>query len=94
MRTGRVRCIIATQLADEGLDIQRLSRVLLAFPQRAKGPTIQRVGRLMRVFEEKGKDGVIRMKKPKLFDFVDNLVPTLRSRGKSRRSAYKDIGIL
>ena len=85
MRDGKVRCIIATQLADEGLDIARLSRIILAFPQRAKGPTIQRVGRVMRNFAGKV---------PVLYDLVDSQVPTLKSRAKDRQTAYRSIGIL
>jgi len=47
-RQGRTRVLVATQLADEGLDIPRLDLLILAAPGRAAGRAIQRVGRLMR----------------------------------------------
>lgn len=85
LKSGDLRVMVATSLADEGLDVQRLSRVLLAWPQRAKGATTQRVGRLLR-----GWPG----KQPKLFDFVDGQVPTLASRASARRSTFRKLGLL
>jgi superfamily II DNA or RNA helicase len=78
-RNGLVQVLIATSLADEGLDVPRLSRVALAFPQKAKGATTQRLGRLLRLFQ----------KKPKLIDFIDSLVPTLDTRAQHRRRVWK-----
>lgn len=85
MRTGAVRLVIATSLADEGLDIAPLSRVVLALPERARGRTTQRIGRLMRVCEGKS---------PKLFDVVDPHVDTLVNRANERRRTYKSLGLL
>lgn len=84
-RAGETRVLIATQLADEGLDIPRLSRIVLAMPERARGKTVQRVGRLMRPHE--GKE-------PKLYDIVDASVPMLLSRWKTRRATYRKMGLL
>ena len=84
MREGRLRCILATSLADEGLDLPRISRIVLAFPERARGRTTQRVGRLMRDFPGK---------KPRLYDIVDDH-PTLLSRAKGRMSTYKSLSLL
>lgn len=84
-RDGELRVLVATQLADEGLDIPRLSRIVLAMPERARGRTMQRVGRLMRPHE--GKE-------PKLYDVVDAAVPMLLSRWKSRRATYRKMGLL
>jgi ERCC4-related helicase len=55
--------VCATSLADEGLDISRLERLVLAAPSMAEGRTIQRTGRLMR--PDPGKQA------PILFDLVD-----------------------
>jgi hypothetical protein len=85
MRDGQVRCIIATSLFDEGINIDRLSRLILALPQKAKGSTEQKVGRLMRLFE--GKE-------PKLYDLVDSHVATLVRRWKERKRVYASLGIL
>jgi superfamily II DNA or RNA helicase len=84
LRTGELQVMIATSLADEGLDVRRLSRVLLAWPQRAKGGTTQRAGRLLRDFP----------KKPKLIDFVDSKVDTLASRAADRKAVYRKMGLL
>nr|BDT32063.1 DEAD/DEAH box helicase [Myxococcus sp. MH1] len=82
-RSGRVRVLVATSLADEGLDLPRLSRVFLAYPGRAKGRTVQRLGRLMRPHPEK--------KSAVLIDFVDGLVPLLRRHHAERRQQYATV---
>ena len=79
-RAGKVPVLVATSLADEGLDLPRLSRVFLAFPSRAKGRTVQRLGRLMRPHPEK--------RRPLLVDFVDARVPLLRRQFTERRRLY------
>jgi superfamily II DNA or RNA helicase len=63
-KTGALDVLCATTIADEGLDVTRLSRLILATPARAQGRTIQRLGRLMRPHEGKGE--------PVLFDLVDD----------------------
>jgi superfamily II DNA or RNA helicase len=85
MRDGRVPILIATSLLDEGISINRLSRVLLALPQKAKGGTQQRTGRSMRLFEGKS---------PKIIDFVDRNVETLVRRFKERMKVYREIGFI
>jgi superfamily II DNA or RNA helicase len=85
LRAGDLPVMVATSLADEGLDLPRLSYIALASPQRARGVTIQRLGRLLRLW--KGK-------KPKLADFVDDEVETLASRASERRRVYKETGLL
>lgn len=82
-RRGELSVLIATSLADEGLDLPRLSRVFLAFPSRARGRTEQRLGRLMRPHETK-RDAV-------LYDFVDRRVPLLRQHHLERRKLYADV---
>lgn len=82
-RAGRVSVLVATSLADEGLDVPRLSRVFLAYPSRARGRTVQRLGRLMRPHPEK--------KSAVLFDFVDGKVPLLRRHHAERRQQYAQV---
>ena len=84
LRSGAAPIVIATSLADEGLNVERLSRIILAFPEKARGKTIQRVGRLTRLWS--GKDPVI-------FDVVDPLVETLVRRAGERKRAYRSIGM-
>lgn len=82
-REGRLRVLVATSLADEGLDLPRLSRVFLAFPGRSRARTIQRLGRLMRPHPSKAA--------PVLFDFVDKRVPILRRHHLQRRRLYSEV---
>ena len=84
LRDGRVSVVVATSLADEGLNVPRLSKIVLAFPDRAFGRTVQRAGRLTRKWE--GKD-------PVLYDVVDGRVGVLASRAADRRRAYASIGM-
>mgnify|MGYP000950718669 CR=1 FL=1 len=79
-RSGVLKVVAATSLADEGLDVPRLSRLVLAFPGRARGRVVQRIGRLMRPHPDK-HDAVV-------FDVVDLLVPPLVRAYRARREAY------
>ena len=82
-RAGRLSVLVATSLADEGLDLPRLSRVFLAYPGRARGRTVQRLGRLMRPHADKTDAA--------LFDFVDRKVPLLRRHHLERRRLYAEV---
>ncbi len=82
-RQGKVKMLIATSLANEGLDAPHLSRVCFAWPDKAEGWTDQRVGRLMRLFP----------KDPRLIDFVDVRVPELVRRYRGRARVYKRFGL-
>jgi superfamily II DNA or RNA helicase len=81
-RAGELSVVCATSLADEGLDVSRLERVVLATPSRAEGRTIQRLGRLMRPFP--GKE------RPVLYDLVDSS-PIARSQQYARKRAYREV---
>ncbi len=78
-RDGTVPVIVATQLADEGLDVPNLDRIFNVFPTRAQARTIQRLGRLMR--PRPGKE-------PVLYDFVDD-VGVLQNQWWARSRAYR-----
>ena len=83
-KSGEVRVMLATSLADEGLNVTRLSDIILAFPERARGRTIQRLGRVMRPFAGKY---------PRLWDIVDSKQPMLASRWEARQRTYKQLGL-
>lgn len=82
-RMGRLPVLVASTVADEGLDVPRLGRLVLTYPGRAKGRIIQRLGRLMR--PHPGKDAAI------LYDVVDVLVPPLLRQWHERRRLYREI---
>ena len=63
-RNGDLDCLVATTLADEGLDIPILDAVILAGGGKSKIKALQRVGRALRLFPNKVKAYVI--------DFMDN----------------------
>ncbi len=83
-REGRLPILLATSLADHGVDWPQLSRVVLALPGSSRGRTIQRLGRLMRNYPGK---------RPVLIDVVDERVPTLANRWQSRRRVYRKIDL-
>jgi len=84
-RSGKVRCLLATQLADEALDVQRLNRVCLTHPGKHEGRLIQQVGRALRTHPDK--------KDAKIYDFIDLKVGVLRRQWNMRKRAYKQAGI-
>lgn len=85
-RAGDLKVVCATSLADEGLDVSCLERVVLATPTRAEGRAIQRLGRLMRPHPGKGK--------PVLVDLVDDHPIALRQYAARRRAYRKVLGCL
>lgn len=82
LRSGRARLALATnKLADEGLDIPRLDRMISASFNRSRSLSIQRAGRLTRTFEGKTR--------PVLHEIVDSgSLPDEHWR--ARRGAYTD----
>ncbi len=76
--------LFATQLAREGLDLPHLDRLHVATPKRAAGVVEQEAGRVAR--PAPGKTGAI------IFDYVDDLVGTLRSQAYARRKVYEKLG--
>jgi superfamily II DNA or RNA helicase len=79
-RSGEIKCLLSTQLADEALDIQRLNRVCLIHPGKAEGRLIQQVGRAIRMHPDK-EDAVI-------YDFIDHRVGVLRRQWDQRKRTY------
>lgn len=82
LRSGELRGCCATQLADEGLDVPRLTAVVLAAPGRSQRQTIQRLGRVMRPAPGKPT--------PQLYDLVDD-VGLLQGQARARMRAYRQV---
>ncbi len=85
MNRGEIRIIIATQLADEGLDLRRLDRLFLTCPVRSTNKVTQQIGRIVRVFPGK-EDAVV-------FDFRDVLCSLAESQYQARlKMVYQPAG--
>jgi superfamily II DNA or RNA helicase len=80
-RNGELRCLAATQLADEALDVPRLNRVILTHPGKHEGRLIQQIGRAIRQHPDK-HDAVI-------YDVMDSRVGVLRRQWDQRKRSYK-----
>lgn len=80
-RDGRIQIVLATQLADEALDVPRLNRVILTHPGKHEGRIIQQVGRAIREHPEK-EDAVI-------YDVIDPKVKVLNRQWSQRRRTYR-----
>jgi superfamily II DNA or RNA helicase len=84
VRNGKAHVLVASNIADEGLDLPRLDTLIVALPFRAKGRAIQRTGRIMRPSPGKGS--------PVVVDILDSKVSILRHQAKRRYlEAYVDI---
>jgi superfamily II DNA or RNA helicase len=83
-RNGDAKCIVATSLADEGLDLPMASVLVLVSGGRSKARTEQRTGRVLRQFAGK-KNGTI-------YDWVDNQHPLMAKHARQRVDVYKKLG--
>ena len=84
-REGDIRCVLATQLADEALDIPRLNRVCLVHPGKHEGRIIQQIGRALREFPNK--------KNVRIYDFIDPKISVLHRQWKKRKHTYRKLKI-
>ena len=81
-KAGALRCVVATSLADEGLDVPRLDRIVLASPVRSASAAEQRLGRCLRPCADKAP--------PALYDLVDDFGPLL-GQARARRGVYRRV---
>ena len=70
------RAVLLSTVADEGLDIPRLDRVFLAYPQRKVYLVKQQIGRIGRTHPDK-KDAIV-------FDFVDTRIDLIKGQARER----------
>ena len=83
-KAGSVRCIVATSLADEGLDIPIANVLVMVSAGRSRAKTEQRTGRVLRTFAGK-EHGLI-------YDFRDTFHPMMARHSKVRQSVYLKLG--
>jgi superfamily II DNA or RNA helicase len=74
-------CLILSTLADEALDIPRLDRLHLVFPQSNMGLITQQVGRVERIHPEK--------QEALIYDYIDTPGPLMSQASKRVRDVYK-----
>ncbi|MFB3897822.1 MAG: DEAD/DEAH box helicase [bacterium] len=79
-REQQIKIVIATTLADEGLDIPTLGALILAGGGKSETRALQRVGRVLRKSEHKDKAIII--------DFMDE-APYLKEHSKNRWEIYQ-----
>lgn len=84
LRSGERRVLIATSLADEGLDVPRASRLILVAGGRSAGKLEQRAGRVLRPFA--GKNG------GEIHDFLDRGAVFAHAQAKARMKVYERLG--
>lgn len=84
LRDGSLRCILGTQLFEEGVDIPRLNRIILAYPG-TEITALQKIGRGSRAHVTK-VDCIV-------YDLLDDLVRCLAKQYLRRRTWYKSVNI-
>ncbi|MAE81334.1 MAG: hypothetical protein CMB80_01270, partial [Flammeovirgaceae bacterium] len=82
-RDGLVDCIVATKVADEGLDIDTLSAIHLTAPTANEPKIKQRIGRIRRPLP--GKRSVV-------YDYIDERVASCARMARVRKRLYRKWG--
>jgi len=82
-KTKELKCIIATSIFDEGIDVPQIDVLINAVAQKSKGRYIQRIGRAMR--RNKDKDSC------EIHDFID-AGPYTSKHSHLRKKAIQDEG--
>jgi superfamily II DNA or RNA helicase len=81
---GEIRCLVASTIADEGLDVPAISHVVLAGAGKDDGTMLQRIGRGARVKTD--GSGL------EVDDFLDNMNESLWKQSVERYAAVKQAG--
>jgi superfamily II DNA or RNA helicase len=83
-KAGRITKMIATSLADEGLDLPNVENLIMVSGGRSAQKTIQRASRALRRTETKTD--------ARIYDFLDNFHPMAIAHAKKRIKCYKELG--
>lgn len=83
-KAGTIKCIVATSLADEGLDVPIANVLILVSGGRSSAKTEQRTGRVLRVAPGK-EHGII-------YDFTDKPHTLMSNHARKRLATYRKLG--
>jgi superfamily II DNA or RNA helicase len=83
-KAGNIKTMIATSLADEGLDLPNVETLVMVSGGRSAQKTIQRASRALR--RSPGKDQAF------IHDFKDNFHPLAQAHANKRIKCYKELG--
>jgi superfamily II DNA or RNA helicase len=83
-KAGRITKMVATSLADEGLDLPNVENLIMVSGGRSAQKTIQRASRALRIAP--GKYHAM------IYDFMDNFHPMAIAHSKKRIKCYKELG--
>jgi len=83
-KAGNINTMIATSLADEGLDLPNVETLVMVSGGRSAQKTIQRASRALR--RSPGKDQAF------IHDFKDNFHPLAQAHANKRIKCYKELG--
>ena len=83
-KAGNIKTMIATSLADEGLDLPNVETLVMVSGGRSAQKTIQRASRALRIAP--GKCHAM------IYDFMDNFHPMAIVHSKKRIKCYKELG--
>jgi superfamily II DNA or RNA helicase len=79
-RDGKIKVVIATSIFDQGIDVKRVSCLILGGSGKSSTRALQRIGRVLRTFEDK-EDAVV-------YDFMDTC-KYLSKHARARLKIYK-----
>jgi superfamily II DNA or RNA helicase len=85
-RAGDLKCIVATSLAYEGLDLPNAEMLVMVSGGRSSQKTIQRASRVLRSFPGKNLATIL--------DFADRFHPIAERQAKKRMASYRSLGCL
>lgn len=83
-KAGNIKTMIATSLADEGLDLPNVETLVMVSGGRSAQKTIQRASRALR--RSPGKDQAF------IIDFKDTFHPLAQAHANKRIKCYKELG--
>ena len=83
-KQGKLKCLVATSLADEGLDVPRANVLVLVSGGKSRAKAEQRTGRVLRAFAGKA-EGLI-------YDFKDGAHRLMAKHAQKRIALYRELG--